>query len=181
MRKLLICFVVVAFVFAAVPAMAAEKTLDERVKAIEECLDCLWSFYGSVRMATFWTNENTTAADMYDRDEIQWDLQGNSRIGAKAKVGDIGGRFEYGHDSAGGNTTLRLLFATWNFGPGTILIGQDYSPTFQLFADQVHGGDADLLNYGASLGRSRVPQIKLIWGGFQFALVRPVERAATSA
>ena len=79
MKKLLIIFAVLCL---AAPAMAAD-----------------WNFYGSARMATFYSivdkdlnNDNDTV------NRTQWDQQGNSRIGATVKVNDqIGGGFEYEH------------------------------------------------------------------------------------
>jgi len=170
MKKLFVILAAVGLLVAStVPAMAAAE----------------WSFYGSVRMSTFWDdtdfgnvtttfydpgiNANNTALRPDDDGLSAWGLQGNSRIGAKVKAGDIGGRFEYGH---GPNPSLRLLFGTWNFGSGTLLIGQDYTPTTVFISNQVYGGDWDLLNVGTPY-RGRNPQIKLKIGGFQLALIEP--------
>ena len=101
MRKLLIVLTAIAFVAAfTVPAMSAE-----------------WGFYGSVRMSTFMDNvsEEATGTTFSD-DDLTWDQQGNSRIGARVKAGAISGRFEYGISDA--KASLRLLNATWNYGLG---------------------------------------------------------------
>jgi len=156
MRKLLVLLSAVAFVVAfTVPVMAAD-----------------WSFYGSARMYTFTNDysEEMTGLDGGDED-LSWFLQGNSRIGANVKAGDISGRFEYG---SGPN--LRLLYGSWNFGAGSLTVGQDYSPIDTFISNQqgpAHwGGDIDGLPWGG-IYDGRTAQIKLKVGGFQIALVEP--------
>ena len=152
MRKLLIGLVAVAFVVAfTVPAIAAE-----------------WGFYGSARMSTFMDSDSKeVTGTVYDDDDLTWGLQGNSRIGATVKAGDIGGGFEYG---SGPN--LRKLYGTWTFGAGTLLVGQTYTPVNNFYSNQVYGGDADLLPYGG-IYDGRRPMLQLSMGGFKVALVEP--------
>ncbi|MCP4349864.1 MAG: hypothetical protein GY795_30655 [Desulfobacterales bacterium] len=155
MKRLLVLLAAIALVsvFAAT-SMAAE-----------------WNFYGSARMGTYYEDKDENAGD----DEgTTWDLQGNARIGATVKAGDIGGGFEYGHNSSEGNTTLRKLYGTYNFGGGTsILVGQSYSPTGDRFySNQVWGGDEDLLSTGQFYA-GRQPMIMFSSQGFSFALVKP--------
>jgi len=140
---------VVAF---TVPAMAAAE----------------WDFYGSARMSTFYTNqdEEWTGTGFSDSD-LGWDLQGNSRIGARVKAGDISGRFEYGT-----GINLRLLYGQWDFGGGSILVGQTYTPVNAFYSNQVGGGDTDLLPYGG-IYDGRHPMIQLKVGSFKFAAVNP--------
>ncbi len=151
MKKLLVGLFAVAMVIAfTAPAMAAE-----------------WNFYGSARMSTF--VENTDLAGGDDQTTTTWDLQGNSRIGAKVAANDngISGRFEYG---SGPN--LRLLYGQWDFGGGQLLLGQDYCPTTHFISNQVWAGDNDLIYYGMPyIGRQ--PQAKLKMGGFQLAFITP--------
>ena len=161
MRKLLVLLSAVAFVVAfTVPAMAAE-----------------WGFYGNARMATFFADVEPEGGD--SDDDLQWDLQSNSRIGANVKAGAIGGKFEYGT-----GISLRQLFGTWNFGGGTLLVGQTYTPVFSLISNQVYGGDNDLVSYGG-IYAGRQPMIQLAMGGFKVGLVRPrtgnIVAAATDA
>jgi len=164
MRKLLILVSVVAFVVAfTLPAAAAD-----------------WGFYGSARMYTFMNDYSKETGTLgVDDDDLSWFLQGNSRIGANVKAGDIGGKFEYGH---GATPTLRLLFGTWNFGAGTLLVGQDYSPIDTFISNQqgpAHwGGDIDALPWGG-IYDGRTAQLKLSMAGFQVALVEPKVVAAT--
>ena len=153
MKKLLVGLFAVAMVFAftaPAPVVAAD-----------------WGFYGSARMSTF--SESTDAAEGDDNRDTTWGLQGNSRFGAKVKANDngIGGKFEYGT-----GVNLRVLYGTWNFGGGTLLIGQDYTPTTEWASNQVWAGDNDLIGYGMAYG-GRQPQIKLKVAGFEVALISP--------
>ena len=158
MKKLLVVLAAVAFVVAfTAPAMSAD-----------------WSFYGSSRMSTFFDSDDKVASGLgFDDDDLTWSLQGNSRFGAKVKAGDINGRIEYGT-----GVNLRLLYATWNFGGGELLVGQDYSPMCYFPSNQVYGGDTDLLPYGG-IYNGRRPMIQLKTGGFKIALIQPFTSAVT--
>jgi hypothetical protein len=86
------------------------------------------------------------------------------------KWGDIGGRFEYGS-----TPNLRLLYGTWNFmKDAQILVGQDYTPFFYLPSGMCGpgGGECNGIGLGSIYG-GRVPQLKLVYSGFQFALLSP--------
>ncbi|MBW1692542.1 MAG: hypothetical protein JRJ70_17750 [Deltaproteobacteria bacterium] len=156
MRKLLVLLAAVAFVVAfTVPAMSAD-----------------WGFYGSARMYTFMDDRSKEVSGLgVSDDDLSWFLQGNSRIGAKVKNGDIAGRFEYG---SGPN--LRLLNAAWKFGAGTLVVGQDYSPIDTFISNQQGppkwGGDIDGLPWGG-IYDGRTAQLKLKMASFQVALVQP--------
>jgi hypothetical protein len=126
-----------------------------------------WNFYGSARIQTFYVNTEVIGSGT-DTTQYEQNLQGNSRIGARVKVSDeLSGRFEYGS-----GVNLRLLYGNWNFGGGNFIVGQDYAPLNWFYSDQVFDGDADLLPYGGVYS-GRVGQLKLIFGGFQVALVAP--------
>ncbi|MCF8052188.1 MAG: hypothetical protein K9L59_13180 [Desulfobacterales bacterium] len=138
-----------------------------------------WNFYGHARMATFSVdkdkdsvnkNPNLPAGD--SEADTMWTLQGNARIGATVKAGDVGGGFEYG---SGPN--LRKLYGTWDFGGGELLVGQTYTPTVQFLSNQVYGDDAGLLGAG-QFYRGRRPMIQLKFGGFKIALVDPNANSA---
>ena len=152
MRKLLVLLAAVAFVVAfTVPAMSAD-----------------WGFYGSARMTTFMNSVSEEAsATGFDDDDLTWGLQGNSRIGAKVKAGDIGGGFEYGT-----GINLRKLYGTWKFGAGTLLVGQTYVPVNLFYSNQVWGGDTDMLKFGGVYDGRR-PMIQLSTGALKIALVQP--------
>jgi hypothetical protein len=159
MKKLLVLLAAVAFVVAfTVPAMSAD-----------------WNFYGSSRMATFFDSdsEELSASGLYDDDDLTWAHQGNSRIGARVKAGDISGRFEYGT-----GINLRILYGAWNFGGGELLVGQSYTPFNYFASNQVYGSDTDMLNTGG-IYDGRRDMIQLKSGGFKIALVEPGTGAVT--
>jgi hypothetical protein len=157
MRKLIVVLSAAALVLAfTLPAMAQSE----------------WSFYGNARMWLEWADYDKEAPSNpgcagFDDEELTWTLQSNSRIGANVAAGDIGGRFEYGT-----GVNLRLLYGTWNFGPGTILAGQDYTPVQWIISSQcgLGGGDCGFIGWGTYY-TGRVPQVKLSMGGFQVALI----------
>jgi hypothetical protein len=172
MKKLIIVIAAALFVAGSVlPAVAQDKAN--------------WSFYGSARFWTAWNMKdgNTPAGLLgspgipgFDDDDLTWQMQDNSRIGANVAWGNVGGRFEYGN-STGGNfesIRLRLLYGTWNFGPGTLLIGQDYTPLFFPISDQCGyiGGDCGLIFWG-TVYTGRVPQVKITMGGLKIGLMNP--------
>jgi len=146
-----------------------------------------WNFYGSARVNTFYTKYEKSPfssgkaglglATGSETSNYEQGLQGNARIGARVKVNDsLSGRFEYG--SLGGKANLRILYGVWNFGAGSLLVGQVYSPlTFpisnQAWSISAFGkGDHHMTTFG-QLYASRKPMIRLKFGGFQIAAVSP--------
>jgi len=179
MKKLLVLLAAVAFVVSfAIPAMAAEKkkkTMEERVADLEKS-SAEWSFYGNARMATyFWDVEPEGVEGDTD---LQWDLQGNSRLGANAKFGSIGGNVELGlYPQSGrkGNSEyvrVRRIYGTWNFGGGTLLVGKTYTPLCYFTSNQVADGDDGLIAYGTPY-TDRIPMFMLSMAGLELALVQP--------
>jgi len=164
MKKLFLFFVAAALIAAfSVPAVAG---------------DAEWNFYGSARMATFRIDQSKELAGVHtpadDDQDTQWTQQGNSRIGARVSNGDVGGRFEYGT-----GINLRLLYGTWNFGAGTLLIGQTYTPVNVFISNQVFGSDTDMLNTGG-IYDGRRPVIQVAFAGFKIALVEPSTGGSTA-
>ena len=164
MKKIILAIAALALI--ASPAMAVD-----------------WNFYGSARMATFYNsrdfNKSTVAEDLdeggltleddFDEDDqVQWDLQGNSRLGATVRAENIRGRFEFGISES--DVTSRRIFGTWDFGAATLKVGKDYGPVTQFISGQVFDGDAGLLGNGAAYG-GRNGQIALSFGGFEVALI----------
>lgn len=124
-----------------------------------------WNFYGSARMKTFWQKKD-------DNKEWNWDLQGNSRVGATVKTNDvIGGGFEYGS-----TPNLRKLYGTWDFGGGQLTVGQNYTPLVAFYSDQAWNSDEGLLSYGDLYG-GRQPMIQVAMDNFKLALIKPSEDA----
>jgi hypothetical protein len=160
MKKFAIFTLAIALVCFTVPAMAD------------------WNFYGSSRMATYWVDtdlgDSLLATGDDDDNDLQWDFQGNSRIGAKAKMDSVSGQVELGLSDGGGDgaVTTRLLYGTWDFGAGKLRVGKSYTPLSQFVSGQVFAGDAGLLGNGAFYA-SRPGNIALIFGGFEVALITP--------
>jgi len=147
MKKLSIFVVAAMLCLIALPAFAQDKAD--------------WAFYGSVRMWTSWEDWDQDAPNVnfgapgpkrsgsyavgtskFDDSDLWWGMQYNARIGANVKWGNVGGRFEYGHLNTEGSGTgadtahVRLLYGDWNFGPGVLRIGQDYTPYFYTISQQ---------------------------------------------
>ncbi len=116
-------------------------------------------------------------ADGSSSSKCTQDLQCNSRIGAKVSVNDeLTGRFEYG--TSGGNASLRLLYGEWNFGSGTFLVGQNYTPIYTRLSNSVYETDRGLEKYGAT-SALRHPMLRLKFGGFSIAAIEPGTDALT--
>jgi hypothetical protein len=187
--SLLIFALVLAF---AIPAQAQEKTMEDRVKALEQTLTG-WSIYGSIRFATFYERSNsdftgdTDAVTRFNPSAVpaltqpsqkitQWGLANNSRIGIGVdKKDNFTGRVEFGlsNDSTVG---LRLGYATWTAGAATFLWGQDYTPLSDWdYSTQVFNGDNNLKGWGIMDvdNSSRLPQVKVNVDGLKVALVYP--------
>ena len=132
-----------------------------------------WKFYGSARFAFFYIQQSgavpTNATNVADGD-LDWALQGNSRIGAVVESGAVGGRFEFG--ASGGNANLRHLYGTWNYGKGLLLVGQNWTPITSQISNQVVFTDQALYNIGDPYA-GRQPQLKWETGQFQLALIEP--------
>jgi len=171
MKKFIAILIAIAFIaIAAMPVMAAST--EERITAVEKQLAASWKFYGSVRMGTFYANFNPQDMGVNNTKGTTWALQTNARIGARVTTGDISGHFEYGHNDAGNGVTLRHLYATWNFGPGRLLIGQDWTPLFFTINNRVFNNDSNMFGAGQIYGHRRA-QINLKFGDFQFAFIDP--------
>ncbi|MFH1675071.1 MAG: hypothetical protein ABIF87_16830 [Pseudomonadota bacterium] len=141
--------------------------------------------YGSIRIGTFWgVDDNKTGTA--DDEDLAMPLGNYSRFGAKFKTGDISGHVELGLKGAedGDNVYQRLLYGVWDFGGGTLLVGQDYCP-YTFISAQVAPGFYDLENYFIGYGclwNSRQPQIKLkMANGLYAALIRPSTTSPTGA
>jgi len=128
-----------------------------------------WNFYGSSRVATIYTKvESNGLVPDQETTNLAETLQTNSKIGATVKASDsLTGQFEYGS-----TPNLRRLFGTWNFGGGTLLVGQEYTPLFTVISNQIYGDDVDLLTYGGFYG-GRLAQLRLTFGNFQIAAIAP--------
>lgn len=152
MKKVVSILVAAAFMFGMyAPAFAAD-----------------WDPYGSVRVATFWSD-----LDEADTTELDHTLQGNARIGASVDADMIGGHFEYG--ASGGDANVRLLYGTVDLDQGELKIGRDYSPysTGSLISGQVFSLDNAMMQYTGYTVRDNM--IVYSVEGFSFGLVEPNE------
>ncbi|WP_321493309.1 hypothetical protein [uncultured Desulfobacter sp.] len=146
-----------------------------------------WEFYGSARISTFYTNWNVDVVDGSganpiagtggNTDSYEQDLNGNARIGANVKVNDsLTARFEYG--AKRGDANIRILMGEWNFGAGSLGVGQDYTPLLFPYSNQVYNiyalkdGDTNMSLLGMLYGK-REPMVRLKFGTFQIAAVKP--------
>lgn len=154
-----------------------------------------WEFYGSARVSTFYTQWDMNMFDSAagrgtivgsdlgaallspDTDKYEQDINGNARIGANIKVSDeVTARFEYG--AKDGSPNLRLLWGEWNFGAGSLGVGQHYTPLLFPYSNQVYNiypmkdGDTNMSTFGMLYGK-RKPMVRLKFGNFQIAAVQP--------
>jgi hypothetical protein len=179
MKKLIVIIAVIAMVGAfTATSMAAE-----------------WNFYGSSRMSTVYYDKSKEAVGggaLFDDQDMTWTNQSNTRIGAKVKASDaISGRFELAVFSGGTNT--RLMYGEYNFGSGSLLVGQDYTPVDNILSSSIgalayqitgfaapQDGEGDALTIG-SFYESRQPQIKLKFGDLELAFIRMSTNAPEGA
>lgn len=145
MRKLFICLVAVAFALTlTAPVMAAD--------------DVAVSFYGNVRMNTFWVSQDKLRTGHFDDDDLMWSFDtGNSRFGTNFKAGDITANVEIRPSNT---SYFRQWWGAWDFGSGKFLLGQTWSPVFtSIFGCCFDGGPAG--GYGGQNGSLRAPQVAL--------------------
>ena len=167
MKKLFVCLFAVSMALVLVGSAVAAD----------------WSFYGSARTGTWWLSRSGDTGTIYsnsalsgngtgDSDlDMNYSLQGNARVGAKVRSGDISGRFEYG--ASGGTANIRILKGVWDFGAGEFTVGQDYTPISWLhYSNQVLLGDEGMLGFGL-MYTGRKPMLQLKYGGFKVALIKP--------
>jgi hypothetical protein len=162
MRKLVILLFAATLVVAfTLPAAAAD-----------------WGFYGHARMLTFQTNQEQGD---WDDSDLGWNLSGSGRVGANVKAGDITGQVEYANTTIydGNSIQMRLMYGTWNFGAGSLSVGQKYGPV-NFFPSNMAYGDNSMVSYGAPYG-GRVPQIELalMGGALKIAALQPKTTGAT--
>lgn len=177
MRKLLFHVVVVGLISVlSIPALAQETAIEDRVKALEDIVGS-YSFYGSVRFQTFYNDTSNIDANtrkdvgIKDDEGLRWDLAGNARFGTKVTRDKISGVYEIGLDDDASVYT-RLIYATYDFGAGTVLFGQDYTPISRIsYSNQVFGDDLTLTGWGAAY-EPRTPQIRFEFKGLEIAFVK---------
>jgi len=163
MKKLFVCFLAVAMVFAfTAPLMAAD-----------------WNFYGNTRFQTFSQDRDKELTDTTESDtDTVWLMQANSRFGGKVAAGDIAGHIELAvkGKTSGQAVTTRHLTGTWNFGAGSLLVGHTWSILTNLLSNQAANSGQGLLGYG-SIYQDRSDQIRLTFGGLKLGFLGPITSA----
>jgi hypothetical protein len=200
MKKLTVLFVALVMVLAALPALAQDKADwafygQARMWTAWESMDKDSANYLALAPGLTTLKPGATdamawnaggALGFQDDDELAWKLGGTARIGARVKWGNVGGNFEYrqNENPKGGDflATTALLNGYWDFGPGRLVVGKDYPPYFFLISDLCGPGGGECSGVGwGSIYSGRRSQLKLVMGGFQFALVEPSVRATNAA
>jgi hypothetical protein len=180
MRKLLGLLLAVGLVFVfSAPAPAADKSLEERVKALEDGVGA-WTIYGTARFATFYQKDS--AGDIGggnfndDTKSTIWNLQSNSRIGLAAKRGDLGGDFLLGmKEPAAGGPKIRHAYGTYQSGDFNFLIGKAETIftnfTYSNQAGNPYGPDTDLQDWGF-IDEDFTPLVQMTYKGLTLQLVK---------
>ncbi|MGI6385705.1 MAG: hypothetical protein ACOX2W_00965 [Desulfomonilia bacterium] len=164
------------FVLSA-PVLAENNVLEDRVSALEKIIGN-WSFYGKAQLSTFYTDESSRDASGNDTSDksLRWDSQCNARVGANWKHENLSANVELGLDNdsreqGGTGVRTRTIFGTYDFGAGSITIGQDWTPLNSIvYSNQVVLDDLDLIGYG-TIWEEWSPQIKFRTRGFEIALI----------
>jgi len=183
MKKIAVSLLVLTLaVFLAVPAMAEFEP------------------YASLRVITGWydVDDEDALGASKTTDDLFWELGNFSRFGAKFISGDLSGHVEFGikGDGRGANDTYdRLLYGTWKFEGGSLMVGQNYTPYTFISAqiaprvdlhtrDSKAGTARDIdgenyfIGYGC-LWDSRQPQIRVkLDNGLYVALIQPEKSSA---
>ena len=154
MKKLIL--IIAAAMMLTAPAMAAE-----------------WNFYGTASVNTF-----LTKSDLADNTQLSEELNPGANIGAEVRVSDtLGGGFEYGTED--GSANVVLLYGVWNFGAGSLMVGQNEVPASLGISGQVYDDDRGLDGLGEFNPGERA-QVSLAFGNFEIAAVEPDTQLTTT-
>ena len=146
--------------------------------------------YGSVRVGVFWGDMESNDPAIEDDADLHMPLGDFSYFGAKFTTGDLHGHVKLAleGDEDGNAVHLEELYGTWDFGGGTLLVGQDHTP-YTLVSAQVAPGapavpmlgyegmhydlDNGFIGFGA-LWDGYKPQITLeLASGLYISLIQP--------
>jgi hypothetical protein len=184
MKKLLVALLVLGL---AAPAMAAEVGLYGSFRTHLGYYDVSEEYGGPGVAAAAQVggpdqDGSILAGQGFDDAGTTLSLSGQSRFGAKAKISDtLTAVFEAGLTEttrAGGQVQdiyLRLAYASWNFGAGSLGFGKNYTPATYLLYSNMLGdigdqGEAIMLVGGITYA-GRQPQLRLTFGGFEIAAI----------
>lgn len=157
MRKLLVLLAAVAFLFTFTTPAAADV-----------------SFSGYVAFMTYMEDIDNPSPTK-DSSDLNWDKDNIcSRLTVKFKEGPVGGLVEVRPFTA---NHIRHWWGTWNFGGGTLGIGQFWTPEFSSISSMAYGcGAMDAVDCGGSV---RQPMIQVQFGGLKIAAANPSTGVAT--
>lgn len=172
MKSLNKLLLVSAVLSAALSQMSAYKVVDEDDKVVD--------VYGSVRgyvgfggsasaTDTYGTNPSSTADGPYG--SAIYGLQGNSRLGVKAKVGNLEANAELGLKEPDG---FRQMWGAYTFGSaGTLLFGKTDTPSVakSIFSSDLADTEQGSAGFGGLRTSSRKLQVAYSIAGFTIALV----------
>lgn len=172
MKSLNKLLLVSAVLSAALSQMSAYKVVDEDDKVID--------VYGSARgyvgfggsasaTDTYGTNPSSTAYGPYG--SAIYGLQGNSRLGVKAKVGNLEANAELGLREPDG---FRQMWGAYTFGSaGTLLFGKTDTPSVakSIFSSDLADTEQGSAGFGGLRTSSRKLQVAYSIAGFTIALV----------
>ncbi|WP_407379443.1 hypothetical protein [Helicobacter sp.] len=171
----------VLFVSAAVSALIAPMSALEVLKDDDKSLEV----YGSVRgyvgfggsaSATDTMNQGSIAATQAwgPYGSALYGLQGNSRLGVKAKVGNLSAAAELGYVEDSQYGAFRQLWGSYSFGSaGALLFGRTDTPSVAkaLFASDAANTDQGQAGFGGLRTSNRKLQLSYSITGFTIALV----------
>ena len=151
MRKLFILFAAVAFAFAFTTPAKADV-----------------NFSGYVAFETYMQSVDNPAPAK-DADDLIWSLDRVcSRLTINFKEGPVSAVYEIRPLPA---NYVRHWFASWNFGGGTLGIGQFWTPEFSCISSSVYGcGALDVLDPACSV---RIPFVQVQFGSLKIAAGEP--------
>lgn len=161
-----------AVLSAALSQMSAYKVVDEDDKVVD--------VYGSARgyvgfggsasaTDTYGTNPSSTAYGPYG--SAIYGLQSNSRLGVKAKVGNLEANAELGLSEPDG---FRQMWGAYTFGSaGTLLFGKTDTPSVakSIFSSDLADTEQGSAGFGGLRTSSRKLQVAYSIAGFTIALV----------
>lgn len=150
-----------AVLSAALSQMSAYKVVDEDDKVID--------VYGSARGYVGFGATQSTTNPSYG--SAIYGLQGNSRLGVKAKVGNLEANAELGLSEPDG---FRQMWGAYTFGSaGSLLFGKTDTPSVakSIFSSDLADTEQGSAGFGGLRTSSRKLQVAYSIAGFTIALV----------
>lgn len=134
--------------------------------------------YASIRLTTGYQTVKYPSPTASDTD-TSFKLPGTTRLGMKASEGALGAVIELGINEGGaaGSIYNRLAYATYKMNGATLLVGQDYTKSWNPSALVGPSDTPSNLGWG-NMYDGRIPQIRVqLDNGFYFAAIQPATPA----